>query len=419
MSQLLSAIEKAETIAIGGHVRPDGDCIGSCMGLFRYIKKNYPDKQVCVYVEEISDAFDYLKEEDAFYEKPSYDLFISLDCGDEERLGDAQKVMEKTPYVLNIDHHITNTKFGNENVVKEASSTCEILYGLMEEEKLDAGIASALYTGIVHDTGVFKHSNTTKETMEIAGKLIAFGIPFGKIIDDSFYRKTYKQLQIMGRCLMESVRIMDGRCLFSIVRQNVMKLYEAKPSDLDGIIDEMRTTEGVEVAILQFSYKFFCFVQCVKFSYVKQTQIIGHNAMNFKSDAFLQVEIYNGKLIRLRIHGSYGLRRQSMYARKGIIDAIPGTEVRIRASRFTRYKVLPALQAHCFGFKIELARGISPAHEQSGVIVYGFTEKIIQIHIAYNINIVNQYGKPVIIGKQYVLGFLYGTTGIEKSVALR
>ena len=84
MSQLLSAIEKAETIAIGGHVRPDGDCIGSCMGLFRYIKKNYPDKQVCVYVEEIPDAFDYLKEEDAFYEKPSYDLFISLDCGDEE-----------------------------------------------------------------------------------------------------------------------------------------------------------------------------------------------------------------------------------------------------------------------------------------------------------------------------------------------
>ena len=160
-------------------------------------------------------------------------------------------------------------------------------------------------------------------------------------------------------------------------------------------------------------------MQCVKFSYVKQTQIIGHNAMNFKSDAFLQVEIYNGKLIRLRIHGSYGLRLQSMYARKGIIDAIPGTEVRIRASRFTRYKVLPALQAHCFGFKIELARGISLAHEQSGVIVYGFTEKIIQIHIAYNINIVNQYGKPVIIGKQYVLGFLYGTTGIEKSFALR
>ena len=201
-------------------------------------------------MEEIPDAFDYLKEEDAFYEKPSYDLFISLDCGDEERLGDAQKVMEKTPYVLNIDHHITNTKFGNENVVKEASSTCEILYGLMEEEKLNAGIASALYTGIIHDTGVFKHSNTSKKTMETAGYLVEKGIPFGKIIDESFYMKTYRQLQIMGRCLLESIRVMDGRCIVSVVTKQMMDFYGAKSSDLDGIIDELRTTQGVEVAVL-------------------------------------------------------------------------------------------------------------------------------------------------------------------------
>ena len=76
------------------------------------------------------------------------------------------------------------------------------------------------------------------------------GIPFGKIIDGSFYMKSYKQLQIMGRCLMESVRIMDGRCIFSIVRKNILELYNAVSSDLDGIIDEMRTTEGIEVAIL-------------------------------------------------------------------------------------------------------------------------------------------------------------------------
>ena len=62
--------------------------------------------------------------------------------------------------------------------------------------------------------------------------------------------KTYKQLQIMGRCLLESVRILNGRCLFSVVRKSVMDLYEAKPSDLDGVIDQMRTTEGIEVAIL-------------------------------------------------------------------------------------------------------------------------------------------------------------------------
>ena len=252
MSQLLSAIEKAETIAIGGHVRPDGDCIGSCMGLFRYIKKNYPDKQVCVYVEEIPDAFDYLKEEDAFYEKPSYDLFISLDCGDEERLGDAQKVMEKTPYVLNIDHHITNTKFGNENVVKEASSTCEILYGLMEEEKLDAGIAGALYTGIIHDTGVFQYSNTSPETLRIAADLISYGFDFPTLIDQTFYEKTYVQNQILGRALLESIQFMDGRCIVSMVDKKTMSFYEATPHDLEGIVNQLRNTKGIECAIFMY-----------------------------------------------------------------------------------------------------------------------------------------------------------------------
>lgn len=257
MNGLMQAITGADTIAIGGHVRPDGDCIGSCMGLYGYITNNYPEKKVSVYLDEFPDAFGYLKAEEAFIEHCSsekgetYDLFISLDCGDAERLGDAGKVMEQAKFVYNVDHHITNTKFGNENyVVADASSTSQIMYTLMEDEKISYEVACALYTGIIHDTGVFKHSNTTGETMRIAGKLMEKGIPFGKIIDGSFYMKTYKQLQIMGRCLMESVRIMDGRCIFSIVRKSVMNFYDAVPSDLDGIIDEMRTTEGIEVAIL-------------------------------------------------------------------------------------------------------------------------------------------------------------------------
>lgn len=250
MSQLIEAVKKASKIAIGGHVRPDGDCIGSCMGLYGYIKQNFPEKKVCVYLEEITENFSYLKQERAFDREGHYDLFLSLDCGDAERLGEAQAVMEAADYVINIDHHITNTKFGDENYVKDVSSTCELLYTMLEEDKISFDVACALYTGIVHDTGVFKHSNTTGETMQIAGKLMEKGVPFGKIIDGSFYAKTYKQLQIMGRCLLESVRIMDGRCIFSVVRKSVMDFYEAKPSDLDGIIDEMRTTEGIEVAIL-------------------------------------------------------------------------------------------------------------------------------------------------------------------------
>ncbi len=258
MSGLMNAVAEADTIAIAGHLRPDGDCIGSTMGLYGYIKENYPGKKVSVYLEDFPESFDYLRDEDALSEQcrpergECYDLFISLDCGDTERLGErAVQVMEQAGYVINIDHHVTNTKFGNEYVVlPDSSSTCQILYTLMEDDKISYDVACALYTGLIHDTGVFKHSCTTSETMRIAGNLMDKGIPFGKIIDGSFYMKTYRQLQIMGRCLMESVRILDGRCIFSVVRQNVLKLYKATPADLDGIIDVMRTTEDIEVAIL-------------------------------------------------------------------------------------------------------------------------------------------------------------------------
>lgn len=255
MKSLDELFAGVKTAAIAGHIRPDGDCVGSCLATYNYITTYYPQIEVSLYLQPIPNIFKFMKNADKIISDctadKEFDLFIAQDCGDLGRLGDAAKYFEHAKKTACIDHHISNQSFADENYIfPQASSASELVFELIPRERLTKEIAECIYTGIIHDTGVFKHSNTTKETMEIAGKLIAFGIPFGKIIDDSFYRKTYKQLQIMGRCLMESVRIMDGRCLFSIVRQNVMKLYEAKPSDLHGIIDEMRTTEGVEVAIL-------------------------------------------------------------------------------------------------------------------------------------------------------------------------
>ena len=250
--KFIEKIEGADTIAIGGHVRPDGDCVGSCMGLFGYLADHYPEKKVCVYLEEIPEAFDYLKIDEAMSEKADkYDLFIALDCGSIDRLGEAQSVFENAADTFCVDHHISNTNFAKENIVKaDASSTCEILCELLPMDKIGTFSATVFYTGIIHDTGVFKHSNTSKKTMETAGNLVEKGIPFGKIIDESFYMKTYRQLQIMGRCLLESIRVMDGRCIVSVVTKQMMDFYGAKSSDLDGIIDELRTTQGVEVAVL-------------------------------------------------------------------------------------------------------------------------------------------------------------------------
>lgn len=252
MSILLDEIAEAGTIAIGGHIRPDGDCVGACMGLYGYLSDNYPDCQAAVYLEELPEAFSYLNREEAFTAKiENCDLFISLDCGATDRLGDSEEVFQKAKRTLNIDHHISNEEFADVNYVEpKASSTCEVLCGLLEMDKIGSFSAQAFYTGIIHDTGVFKHSNTSRRTMEYAGQLMEKGIPFGRILDESFYYKTFKQLQIMGRCLLESVRIMDGKCIFSVVTRRVLEFYDARPSDLSGVIDELRTTEGVEVAIL-------------------------------------------------------------------------------------------------------------------------------------------------------------------------
>lgn len=246
-------------VAILGHVRPDGDCVGSCLGLYNYIRDNHPQVQADVYLKEFSAAFGYLRYVDSVLhqlmlgEERVYDLCVCLDASDEERLGDFAVLRQKARRSVCVDHHVTNTKYAGENhVCPTASSTCEFLFSMLDEESIGKETAECLYTGIIHDTGVFKHSNTTKTTMETAGKLISKGIDFSTIIDDSFYRKSYVQNQILGRALLESVIFLDGRCIFTAIRQKDMDFYGVTGKDLDGIVDQLRVTEGVEVAIFLY-----------------------------------------------------------------------------------------------------------------------------------------------------------------------
>ena len=254
MNNILSKVSTAKKIAIAGHVRPDGDCIGSCMAMCNYLMKKYPDKQVDVYLESIPDCFRFIPNvslvKENYQDMVRYDVFVSLDCGDVERLGKAGQYFSSAKHSINIDHHISNTLFADVNyVLPDASSTCETLYGLLEETMIDLDIATCLYTGIVHDTGVFKHSNTSEHTMVVAGKLIRKGVPFSKIIDESFYQKTYLQNRILGQCLIDSKLYLEQQCIVSVLRKETMDSYHVTKQDLEGIIVQLRITEGVEVAI--------------------------------------------------------------------------------------------------------------------------------------------------------------------------
>lgn len=254
----------AKSIAIAGHVRPDGDCVGSCTALYLYLLQNCNDfgiDKLDVYLEPFGNEFNVLTGTDeikhSYDTEYSYDVFISLDCGSLDRLGNALKYFNTAKKTINIDHHISNMKFANVNyVVADASSTCEVLFTLMEESLITKSIAEALYVGLIHDTGVFKHSNTSEKTMNIAGKLISKGINFSALIDDSFYGKTYMQNQILGRCLMESILVLDGKIVVSSLNRRMIDFYGATSADLDGIIDQLRVTKGTEVAIFIYETDF-------------------------------------------------------------------------------------------------------------------------------------------------------------------
>lgn len=257
MNKIASVLEGVKTAAIAGHTRPDGDCVGSCMGMYLYLKANYPQIRADVYLEEPRDVFSYIEDigrvKNRWEEGAGYDLLLLFDVSSADRIGVVSEAMESVEKTVCIDHHVTNTGIARINhICPHASSTCEVLFELLEEEKITKACAEALYTGVIHDTGVFQYSNTSQKTMEIGGKLMAKGIPFDRIIQDSFYTKTYVQNQILGRTIMESIMLLDGQCIVGYLKQKDLKFYGVTSQDLDGIVNQLRVTRGVEVAIFLY-----------------------------------------------------------------------------------------------------------------------------------------------------------------------
>ncbi len=252
--KIAEVIGGAKTVGITGHIRPDGDCVGSTMGLYNYIKDNMPQVQADVYLETPGEEFAYIRGIEDIKTSPienrAYDVFFVLDCSSVDRIEPFEEMFNAAKKTVCIDHHISNTGFADESlVISDASSASEVLYGTFDEEKVSKAVAECIYTGIIHDTGVFKYSATSANTMTIAGKMMEKGIDYSDIIDNSFYKKTYVQNQILGRALLESVLFYDGKCIFSVITSEVLDFYGVTGKELGGVVEQLRLTDGVEVAI--------------------------------------------------------------------------------------------------------------------------------------------------------------------------
>lgn len=256
--EILKEVGNAGTIGISGHVRPDGDCVGAVMGLCLYLRKKMPKAVVDVFLEKPAAIFDGISgigdvRWDFQSEVETYDVFFALDTV-KERMGEGEKFYDRAGKKINIDHHISNRGCGDVNHIDwKASSTCEMIYrGIGNPGDLDEEIAKALYMGMAHDTGVFCYSNTSPETLRIAAELIGYGFDFSKLIAETFYEKTYVQNQILGRAVLESIVFMDGKCIVSSLDVKTMNFYGVTSKDMEGIVNQLLVTKGVECAIFMY-----------------------------------------------------------------------------------------------------------------------------------------------------------------------
>ena len=255
---LLKELQGCRTILLTGHIRPDGDCIGSVMGLYMYLKKAMKDAVIIPMIEKPAPEFGcirdiYMIQSDFKSDITEFDAFIGLDSSSSDRYGEALKYFDSAKKRIIIDHHVSNDGFGDVCCIDpEASSTCELLLSLMDEKLLDKDIAVAIYIGIIHDTGVLRFSNVKPETLNACAKLISYGFDYPRIIDETYYEKTRIQNEMLGRALVESIMFMDGKCIVSKIDQATMDFYGATPHDLEGIVNQLKNTKGVEVAIFMY-----------------------------------------------------------------------------------------------------------------------------------------------------------------------
>ncbi len=262
---LIAKIESANSIAVLGHMNPDGDCVGSCLGFYNYVRDNYPEKEITVFLQRVPVHFRFLRGADEVCQIPTdkiFDLAVSLDCGDRDRHAEFMDIFGNAKDTVCLDHHRSNTGFGDYFCCEpEASSCAEVLFKHLDEKKVSRETAEALYLGIVHDTGVFKYPATSRKTMEIAGALMEKGIDTQFIIDETYYKVSYKQNLLTGRALLNAKLHLNNRVISTVVTKEMFNEFDCGKDETEGIVDKIRVTEGCEVAIFVYQidedlYKF-------------------------------------------------------------------------------------------------------------------------------------------------------------------
>lgn len=250
-------LDSDRTIAVAGHVRPDGDCVGSTSAAYRYLVKLYPDRDIFLFLEPFEESLLFLTEglpvRTDSGEGLEPDLCIALDVSSEDRIGAGKDAYFHAGRRIVIDHHETNPGLGEIHVIEpETSSASEVLYGLLDRTLIDRDIATALYTGIVHDTGVFQYDCTGPETLRAAAELISRGVPFPRIIEESVELRSYRIQKLTADVILNSRLYPEEKLLVSCCPASLRAQYGAEVKELGSVVTSMNRVREAEVTLFMY-----------------------------------------------------------------------------------------------------------------------------------------------------------------------
>ncbi len=255
LQRCAARIARAETILLATHEQPDGDAIGSTLGLAQALRER--GKCVLVHLpEEMPPRYRFLIGAERVVRSVAadarFDLAIACDCGTADRLGEALSGFEQCAASLNLDHHAYGEPFGDENAVDpQAAATGVVVFQLLRamDHALTPGVAEALWVALVSDTGGFRYPCTNAECMEIASALVAAGAMPGKVSEQLFEREPHGRIRLLASALSTLTRSPSGAVAWISIDGSACA-REGLPEDTpDGFIGFPRSIDGVQVAL--------------------------------------------------------------------------------------------------------------------------------------------------------------------------
>jgi len=256
-NKIIQRLKKSKTFLLSTHSNVDPDALCSELAMAAFLKW-LGKKSLLVNEDKVPLRYQFLDSHRQIRVcskdlKLNYDAVIVLDCGDLNRIGSVQKIIQGDKVIINIDHHVTNESFGHFNLVRpNVSSTCEVLYGFFKEAKfpLDRNVAMLLYVGVMTDTGSFRYNNTTQETHAMISDLLRFNLPVYEL-----YKKLYETiplgdmkrfLRIMG-CLET---LFKGKVICVELPRTVVSKFSESFDLRDTIFKFLRSIQGVELVVI-------------------------------------------------------------------------------------------------------------------------------------------------------------------------